>query len=99
MPSLRSLGVLPNRDRTVLAIDPKYGIHSFDDLRQKKPAIRIATATNDGTNFIGWTGSAYLKAHNIDETVLASWGARWVTAQKPDVSCAMVTNGETDAIL
>jgi uncharacterized protein len=52
MPSLRALAVLHRNDRMVLATDPKFGIKTFADLRQKKPPLRIATSTNDGTNFI-----------------------------------------------
>ncbi|KAJ5970027.1 hypothetical protein N7501_006275 [Penicillium viridicatum] len=33
MPSLRALGVLPQNEPHVLAIDPKYEIESFKDLR------------------------------------------------------------------
>ena len=39
MPTLRSLAVLPKRDYILLAIDPKFGIHSFEDLRRVKAAI------------------------------------------------------------
>ena len=51
----------------VLAIDPKFGIKSFEDLRQKKPALSIATSTNDGTNFIGHVTESFMQAHGISE--------------------------------
>ena len=99
MPSLRALGVLPQNDRMILAIDPKYEIDSFESLRQKKPAIHIATSHNDGTNFIGYVAFAYMKAHGIDEAELATWGATFVTATRPEQAVALVMSGEADALL
>ncbi|KAH8901205.1 hypothetical protein GQ53DRAFT_756864 [Thozetella sp. PMI_491] len=99
MPTLRALGVLPQNDRIVFAIDPKFGIHSFDELRRKKPAIRIATSANDGTNFIGHIAHTYLKVHGIDEGELASWGAKIVTSTRPEQAAGMVMAGEADVLL
>jgi TRAP-type uncharacterized transport system substrate-binding protein len=99
MPSLRALAVLPQNDRMVFAIDPKYGIVSFEQLRAKKPALRIATSHNDGTNFIGHVASGFLKAHGLDEKELAAWGAKMVTAHRPEQAIAMVLSGEADALL
>src|SRR5882757_5907542 len=36
MPNLRALAVLPQNDRFVLAIDPKFGIKTFEQLRASK---------------------------------------------------------------
>jgi len=63
MPKLRALAVLPQNDRVVLAIHPKYKIRRFEDLRRQKSGLRIATSTNDGTNFIGHVAAKYMKAH------------------------------------
>jgi TRAP-type uncharacterized transport system substrate-binding protein len=99
MPSLRALGVLPQNDRMILAIHPKYGIKSFEDLRQKRPALRIATSTNDGTNFIGFTAYAFMECHGITAEVLESWGGKYVTAHRPEQAIALVQAGEADALL
>ncbi|SCV46967.1 uncharacterized protein FFB14_09505 [Fusarium fujikuroi] len=99
MPSLRSLGVLPQNDRMVFAISPKHNIHSFSELREKKPALRIATSTNDGTNFIGYIASEMMKAHLIDEAELNSWGGQYITATRPEQAMALVMSGEADALL
>ncbi|GAQ12296.1 hypothetical protein ALT_9617 [Aspergillus lentulus] len=99
MPSLRALGVLPQNDRLILAIDPKYGIKSFEDLRQKRPPLRIATSTNDGTNFIGFTAYAFMECHGITSEVLESWGGKYITAHRPEQAIAFVQAGEADALL
>ena len=99
MPRLRALGTLPQNDRMVLAIHPKYGIETFEDLRSKKPALQIATSTNDGTNFIGFVASQFMSAHGISESELESWGGRYVTAQRPEQCTALVETGQADALL
>ncbi|KAF2172641.1 hypothetical protein M409DRAFT_16603 [Zasmidium cellare ATCC 36951] len=99
MPSLRALATLPQNDRLVLAVDPKYGIRSFDDLRRIKPALRIATSSNDGTNLIGYTANEYLQAHGITPEVLASWNATIVTTTRPEQALALVVSGDADAVL
>ena len=99
MPSLRALAVLPQNDRMVLAIHPKYGINTFAELRASKPTLRIATSTNDGTNFIGHVAFAYLRAHGLDRAELESTGTRFVTATRPEQSIALVMAGEADALL
>ena len=86
MPSLRALAVLPQNDRMVLAIHPKHQIRSFDDLRRVKPALRIATSVDDGTNFIGHIARRFMEAHGISEESLQSWGGRYVSDQRPDQS-------------
>ncbi|KAF9888224.1 hypothetical protein FE257_009219 [Aspergillus nanangensis] len=99
MPELRSLAVLPQNDRMVLAVSPKHGISSFADLRQKKPALRIATSHNDGTNFIGYIASKFMAAHGICDDVLSSWGASYVTATRPEQAIELVESGQADALL
>lgn len=99
MPSLRALGTLPQNDRLVLAIDPKHGIKSFKDLRRKRPPLRIATSTNDGTNFIGFMAYAFMECHGITHDIIQSWGAQYVTAHRPEQAIALVQTGEADALL
>lgn len=99
MPSLRALAVLPQNDRMILAIDSKFGTRSFQELRSKKPALRIATSTNDGTNFIGYTAHAYLEEHGVPEAEITSWGGSIVTAQRPEQTIMLVLSGQADAIL
>lgn len=99
MPSLRALGVLPQNDRMVLAVHPKHGVTSFAQLRAKKIPLRIATSSNDGTNFIGYIASAYLKAHGLGPEELQSIGATLITSTRPEQSVALVASGQADALL
>lgn len=99
MPDLRALGVLSQNDRLVLAIDAKYGVKTFAELRATRPALTIAASVDDGTNFIGHISRRYMAAHGIDESVLASWGGRYVTSVRPDQALAAAAEGQADAVL
>lgn len=98
-PDLRALAVLPQNDRLVLAIDPKFGITSFAELRAKKPPLRIAASVDDGTNFIGHVSQRYMEAHGVSEATLKSWGGEYVTSTRPEQSLFKMRDGQVDAVL
>ncbi|KIW86780.1 uncharacterized protein Z519_12566 [Cladophialophora bantiana CBS 173.52] len=99
MPHLRALGVLPQNDRMVLAVDPNYGIKTYGELREQKPALRIATSVDDGTNFIGYVANEFLNAHQISKATVEAWGGVFLTAQRPEQCVALVEEGKADALL
>lgn len=99
MPSLRALAVLPQRDRLVLAIAGEFGISSFEELRRRKPPLRIASSVDDGFNLIGYTARRFMEAHGIDEATLQSWGGGYVNSTRPDLSLLRLQDGTADAAL
>lgn len=99
MAGLRTLAVLPQRDRMLLAIDPKFGIRSFEDLRRIRPPLRIATSFDDGTNFIGYVAMRMMEAHGITENELNSWGGKYVYSTRPEQALEKMRLGEVDAVL
>ncbi|MNR01334.1 hypothetical protein D3C85_1171350 [compost metagenome] len=97
--NLRALAVLPQDDRMVLAIDPRFEIRSYEELRTKRPPLRIAASHDDGTNFIGYVGRRMMEAHGIDEATLRSWGGEYVCDTRPDEALARMKSGTVDAVL
>jgi len=98
-PHLRALAVLPQNDRLVLALKPELGISSFEELRRRRPPLRIAASRNDGTNFIGYVSRLFMAAHGIDDQTLTAWGGCYVEDTKPNESLARMRDGEVDAVL
>jgi len=98
-PHLRALAVLPQDDRMVLALKPELGISSFEALRREKPALRIATSRNDGTNFIGYIAHLFMQAHGIDDGTFADWQGRYVEDTSPHQSLQRMQDGEVDGVL
>jgi TRAP-type uncharacterized transport system substrate-binding protein len=83
----------------MLAIHPRFGIKSFADLRQVKPALRIATSMDDGTNFIGYVAMRLMEAHGITKEVLESWGGSYILTTRPEQSIKNMRVGDADAVL
>lgn len=99
MPELRALAVLPQNDRLLLAIDPKFEVRTFEELRTKRPPIKIAVSADDGTNFIGYVTQRYMEAHGIDKATLASWGGGYIETTRPEQSLAKMRDGDADAVI
>ncbi|KAK5313006.1 hypothetical protein LTR70_007846 [Exophiala xenobiotica] len=99
MPHLRALATLPQNDRMVLAIHPKYNVKTFEELRRQRPALRIATSINDGTNLIGYVANEFLTAHGIPKSTVESWGGTFLTPHRPEQCVALIEKGEADALL
>ena len=98
-PDVRALAVLPQNDSMILAVDAKLGLTSFEQLRQRRPALRIAASADDGTNFIGHVGRLFMQAHGIDEASLRSWGGCYVEDTHPRDSLQRMKDGTVDAVL
>jgi TRAP-type uncharacterized transport system substrate-binding protein len=99
LPDLRALAVLPQVDRMVFAIDPKFGVRSFEDLRRLRPPVTIATAPDDGVSLIGYAAARFMEAHGIDAEALRSWGGRYVVGPRPEQALARMELGEADAVI
>jgi TRAP-type uncharacterized transport system substrate-binding protein len=99
MPGLRCLATLPQRDRMMLAVDPKFGVRTWEDLRRVKPPLRIATSSDDGTNFIGYVALRLMAAHGIDQETLESWGGSYVFTTRPEQAIKNMVEGRADAVL
>jgi hypothetical protein len=99
LPDLRALAVLPQTDRMVFALDPKFGVRTFAELRAIRPPITIATAPDDGVSVIGYVAARYMEAHGIDTDTLTAWGGRYVVDQRPEQALARMESGNADAVL
>ncbi|WP_016832664.1 TAXI family TRAP transporter solute-binding subunit [Herbaspirillum lusitanum] len=96
---VRAIGVLPQRDRLVMAIDRKFGVRTYADLRKLAPELKIAGSTNNGRNFIGYATEQMMLASGIAPAHIASWGAELVTKERPEQCIALALAGEVDAVI
>jgi TRAP-type uncharacterized transport system substrate-binding protein len=95
---LRALAVLPQWDRLVLAVDAKYGIASFADLRRNRPSLKIAVSADNGMNHIGYATARIMAAAGIAPAELESWGGAYVERWRPDQCVALARAGVCDAV-
>ncbi len=98
-PWLRALGRIPQDDRFIFAIDRTFGLNTIADVHQVRPALRIATSPDDGTNWIGWAARQSLEFAGIDAKLFAEWGCSFVEAERPPDCAQLVIDGKADAIL
>lgn len=73
-PNIRALATLPQRDRVVLALDPKLGCRTFADLREKKPALKISMPPDTTDGPTAWVCNRYLEAHGLSADKFREWG-------------------------
>jgi len=96
---LRALGTLPQDDALVFAIDARFNVESFADLRAKRPAFRLTTAWDDGVNMTGFAAYRMLEASDVPPAAIASWGGELLLGEAPWDTIPLVTAGKADAVL
>lgn len=68
---LRALAVFPSWDRLVIAVSPRLGVRTMEELIEKKPKMNVSIAVNDCVDF---AIKALLKAHGIKQKDFIDWG-------------------------
>jgi uncharacterized protein len=96
---LRALGTLPQDDALVFAIDARFGVESFAELRAKRPAFTLSTAWDDGVNMTGFAAHRTLEASGVSAATIESWGGKLLLGEAPWDTIPPVTAGKADAIL
>jgi TRAP-type uncharacterized transport system substrate-binding protein len=99
LPTLRAIGCLPHRDAMLVALPARLGIRTFADLREQRPALRIALSPNDGESFMGLGADALLRASGVTLDDIVEWGGELLLREQPHECTALVVAGEADAII
>ncbi|MGH7844633.1 MAG: hypothetical protein ACREQW_05630 [Candidatus Binatia bacterium] len=77
---LRALAVFPSWDRLVVAVAGDLEIRSMEQLKEKRPAMRVSVADNDCVNFAIRT---VLKAHGLKLDSFVQWGGSVEPVARP----------------
>jgi uncharacterized protein len=99
MPHLRAIASLPHDDALLFAVPAELGITSMTQLRDRRPALRIACAPDDGESFMGFGATALLRASGIEPQEIVDWGGAFVYGEDPGECIAHVRSGDADAII
>ena len=95
---LRALAVFPSWDRLVIAVSPKLGVRTMEELIEKKPKMNVSIATNDCVDF---AIKALLKAHGLKIRDFVEWGGTVepvVRPSNPDRRAGIVS-GDLDMVI
>ena len=98
-PHLRALGHVPQHDRLVVAIRRDLDITSWDDLREQRPALRIAAGIDNGTNYMGYAAQSLMQAAGIPRDEFERWGGAYLEREEPLECTRLVLDGHADAII
>lgn len=95
---LRALAVFPSWDRLVVAVSGKLGIRSMEELKEKRPALRVSVADNDCVNF---AIRALLKVHGLKLESFTEWGGAVEPVVRPSNPRRRegIISGEIDVII
>ncbi len=96
LPGLRALGWLPQNDRLVFAIRADTGITSWQDLRDRKFPLKLASAFRTEDNMMMWAVDRVLEEHGIE---VEGWGGEWLEHDFPRICVPFVTNGQANAVI
>jgi TRAP-type uncharacterized transport system substrate-binding protein len=95
-PDLRALGVVPQRDRLVVAVHKDLDVRTFAELRKLQPALRLATSVHDGVNSVGLAAHEVLARSGVD---VIGWGGELLEDERPFESLDHVREGRANAII
>jgi TRAP transporter TAXI family solute receptor len=98
-PHLRALGYVPQNDRLIFAIRSEFGIRSFEDLRRKKPALRITAGFDDGVNYMGMAAQKLMEKSGVSRPEFEQWGGRYIEWGEPAHCINEMMSGNADAII
>jgi TRAP-type uncharacterized transport system substrate-binding protein len=98
-PHLRTLGYVPQDDRMIFAVRKEMEICSFDDIRKKRPKLRIAAGIDDGIGFMGMGAQNVMRASGIPRQEFEAWGGIYVEHEEPHECVREVMSGNANAII
>jgi TRAP-type uncharacterized transport system substrate-binding protein len=81
--SLRAIGVFPSWDRLVFAVRKDSGIHSLDEIREKKYPLVVSTRAGGEFHATLYVINQILKAHGFSFDDIKKWGGKVLRVQSP----------------
>ena len=96
---LRALATLPQRDRLIVALARDADVSSFEEWRQRRAGLTIATSPDDGVNHIGFAAQRLMETAGIDRRTLEAWGGGYVEDERPFPCLDLLREGRVDGVI
>ncbi|HEY2988571.1 MAG TPA: TAXI family TRAP transporter solute-binding subunit [Candidatus Binatia bacterium] len=81
--NLRAIGVFPSWDRLVFAVRRDSGIHSLDEIKEKKYPLVVSTRAGGQFHTTLYVIDQVLRAHGFSFADIQKWGGKILRAQSP----------------
>jgi TRAP-type uncharacterized transport system substrate-binding protein len=97
---LRAIGVFPTWDRLIFAVRKDTGIHSLDEIRNRRYPLRISTRRFGKLQTTLYVIEEILKAYGITLRDIEKWGGKVMQAASPSSADRMqhIQSGEANAV-
>lgn len=95
-PNMRAIAVFPQNDWVTCYADAKTGIKSFQDIRDRKLGVRIATNHIGDDNGISLLVEQLFRANGITPDDIRNWGGSFVDVHGAGGAARKVLDGEAD---
>lgn len=99
IPNLRAIGCLPHDDAMLIALRAELGVRTMAELRELKPAMRVALAPDDGESFMGFGAAAVLRASGVEPREIIEWGGEFLYGEDPSECLGVFMSGQADAVI
>jgi len=93
---LRAIAVFPQNDWVMCVADKSLGISSYEDIRENKLPVRIATNRIGKANGVSFLVEQMFRAHGITPDDIVSWGGSFVEINGAPGAAQRVLDGEAD---
>jgi TRAP transporter TAXI family solute receptor len=93
---LRAIAVFPQNDWVMCVADESLGVSSYEDIREKKLAVRIATNRIGKDNGVSFLVEQIFRAHGITPDDIESWGGGFIEVRGAPGAARKVLDGEAD---
>lgn len=93
---MRAIAVFPQNDWVTCYADAKTGIKSFDDIRDRKLGVRIATNAIGDDNGISFLVEQIFRANGITPDDIRNWGGGFVEVHGAGGAAQKVIDGKAD---
>jgi len=80
---LRAIGVFPSWDRLVFAVRKNSGIHSIDEIKEKRYPLVVSTRAGGKFHTTLYVINEILKAHGFSFDDIPRWGGKVLRADSP----------------
>jgi uncharacterized protein len=98
--ALRAIGVFPSWDRLVFAVRPQTGLHSIEEIKQKKYPLRVSTRTEGSLLSTLFIIDEVLKGYGFSFSDIQKWGGAVLRVTNPGSPqrAHHIRSGEADAV-
>ncbi|MGH7773129.1 MAG: TAXI family TRAP transporter solute-binding subunit [Candidatus Binatia bacterium] len=80
---LRAIGVFPTWDRLVFAVHKDTGIHSLEEIRERKYPLSVSTRRGGRSHTTLFAVDAVLKSYGFSLSEIEKWGGKILRAANP----------------